>query len=145
MRVDSIKRQICLLLSIITILSGMCLFSEQADACFGWNASISLQGMEQKAVLSSGETITVQDFSCTGEMLGAKNFLSARSAVSRYFSGVRNKMILALSFVGLFLFILIMFQMAVDQFGFCNKPGHTVIIQYIHHKDGKKLSVTISE
>ena len=146
---DSIKRQLCLLLSIITMISGMCLLSQQADACFSSSAQGSwvffekgdfahAQGTNQGGVLLSWDTISAPVSSCTVEMLGVRRILSAQQSVRRFLGSLRNKIILALSFVGLFLFILILFSMAVDQFGFCHKPGHTAIVQYIHSQDGKK-------
>lgn len=168
---ERLKRQICLLLSFMMVLSGMCLFSEQADACFSYIPALQersqstyqgeklpvntqempggmvLQkillvtppGVKQNAVLLSGTVMASTDFSCTGEMLGVK-ILSARQAVTRFFNGLRNKIILALSFIGRFLFVLILFKTVVDRLEIGKKNGHTVIIQYIYHKDGKKDS-----
>ena len=142
MSIERVKRQICLLLSIITILSGMCLVSEQTDACFllpGMREQIQwTTEVDQGGVLVAADVLSEPEFSCTGEMLGLNRGFSAQQTFIRFLGGLRNKTILALSFVGLFLFILILFPMAVYQFGFCKKPGHTVIIQYIHSLDGKK-------
>lgn len=142
MSIERVKRQICLLLSIITILSGMCLVSEQTDACFllpGMREQIQwTTEVDQGDVLVAADVLSEPEFSCTGEMLGLNRGFSAQQTFIRFLGGLRNKTILALSFVGLFLFILILFPMAVYQFGFCKKPGHTVIIQYIHSLDGKK-------
>lgn len=142
MSIERVKRQICLLLSIITILSGMCLVSEQTDACFllpGMREQIQwTTEVDQGVVLVAADVLSEPEFSCTGEMLGLNRGFSAQQTFIRFLGGLRNKTILALSFVGLFLFILILFPMAVYQFGFCKKPGHTVIIQYIHSLDGKK-------
>ena len=139
MRRERIIRQICLLLSIITIVSGMCLFFEQADACFLLRdeTQVDTTAMDFGAVLYSGDTIMTQDFSCTEEMLGERN-LSVQQNVTRFFGGLRNKIILAISFIGLFLFILILFQTAVDQLDFCSRLRHIIIIRYVHGKDGKK-------
>lgn len=156
MSIERVKRQICLLLSIITILSGMCLVSEQTDACFllpdmreqvqwifwelpGMSEQIQwTTEVDQGDVLVAADALSEPEFSCTGEMLGLNRGFSAQQTFIRFLGGLRNKTILALSFVGLFLLILILFPMAVYQFGFCKKPGHTVIIQYIHSLDGKK-------
>ena len=142
MSIERVKRQICLLLSIITILSGMCLVSEQTDACFllpGMREQIQwTTEVDQGVVLVAADVLSEPEFSCTGEMLGLNRGFSAQQTFIRFLGGLRNKTILALSFVGLFLFILILFPLAVYQFGFCKKPGHTVIIQYIHSLDGKK-------
>ena len=142
MSIERVKRQICLLLSIITILSGMCLVSEQTDACFllpGMREQIQwTTEVDQGVVLVAADVLSEPEFSCTGEMLGLNRGFSAQQTFIRFLGGLRNKTILALSFVGLFLFILILFPMAVYQFGFCKKPGHTVIIQYIHSLAGKK-------
>ena len=142
MSIERVKRQICLLLSIITILSGMCLVSEQTDACFllpGMREQIQwTTEVDQGVVLVAADVLSEPEFSCTGEMLGLNRGFSAQQTFIRFLGGLRKKSILALSFVGLFLFILILFPMAVYQFGFCKKPGHTVIIQYIHSLDGKK-------
>ena len=142
MSIERVKRQICLLLSSITILSGMCLVSEQTDACFllpGMREQIQwTTEVDQGVVLVAADVLSEPEFSCTGEMLGLNRGFSAQQTFIRFLGGLRNKTILALSFVGLFLFILILFPMAVYQFGFCKKPGHTVIIQYIHSLDGKK-------
>ena len=94
--------------------------------------------VDQGVVLVAADVLSEPEFSCTGEMLGLNRGFSAQQTFIRFLGGLRNKTILALSFVGLFLFILILFPMAVYQFGFCKKPGHTVIIQYIHSLDGKK-------
>lgn len=135
---EKIVRQICLILSIFTFISGMCLILEQTDACFSWETSQNSFGQMPVAVISSGDTLSAPEFSCTGEMLGQKRSIAGQQAIRRFFDGMRVKTILALSFAGLFLFLLILFQMAVKHYGVSSKKRRRAVIQYIHRQDGKK-------
>ena len=138
MSIEKIKRHICLILSIITFVSGMCLIFEQTDTCFLWGNSQNSFGQMTSSSLSSGDTLSAPESSCTGEMLGQKRMISNQFLVRRSYEGMRFKTILALSFVGLLLFIFILFQMAAEQYGFSSEKRRRAVIRYIHRKDGKK-------
>lgn len=133
MRAGKRNSRLCYFLTVILLLSGMCFEHVEADSSF-----VYPECSKTAAVLSSGGSVLTAVDSCTPEMLGHPDADTAISDARRpsgrtSFRSFQTILFLRNCFQGLII-ILLTVGIGIS----IESASHTVIVSYIHKKDGKK-------
>ena len=126
-------RIVCCVIALIMFCVGMCLGCLETDASF-----LRVTSEHGKATISSVDYLIEGDDSCTAEMMGKGNSLSTiRGDMGR--TTIRwNRTIVLSMIVGVILQYLLYLYGTVAGEYFEILHSDTVVINYIHCKDGEK-------
>ena len=128
------KKSLCFLLMICMLFLGMCVENVQADSFFSYESSA-----HTASTLLSGDrtTLTAQEY--TVENISRDEcFTSTSQIVRRSFNRSTRGTALSLLFMDILPQISPFIQMSSDLELADESSCSTVIVNYIHHKDGKK-------
>ena len=128
------KKSLCFLLMICMLFLGMCVESVQADSFFSYESSA-----HTASTLLSGErtTLTAQEYPVE-TISRDEYFTSSSQIIRRSFSRNNRGTALSLLFVDTLPQISPFIQASSDIELTAESSCSTVIVNYIHHKDGKK-------
>lgn len=128
------KKSLCFLLMICMLFLGMCVENAQADSFFSYESS-----SHAASTLLSGErtTLTTQEYPVEN-ISRDECFTSSSQIVRRSFSRSNRGTALSLLFVDILPQISPFIQASSDSELTDESSCSTVIVNYIHHKDGKK-------
>lgn len=127
------KKSLCFLLMICILFLGMCIDNNQADSFFSYESSVHTAS----TLLGKGTTLTAQEY--TIESISKDEYFIGSSQIARRSFSPGNKgTSLSLLFVDILPQNSSLTQISSDIELADEFSCSTVIVNYIHHKDGKK-------
>lgn len=127
------KKSLCFLLIICILFLGMCIDNNQADSFFSYESSVHTAS----TLLGKGTTLTAQEY--TIESISKDEcFIGSCQIARRSFSPGNKGTSLSLLFVDILPQNSSLTQISSDIELTDESSCSTVIVNYIHHKDGKK-------
>lgn len=127
------KKSLCFLLMICILFLGMCVENNQADSFFSYESSTHTAS----ALLGKRTTLTVQEY--TIESISKDDYITCFNQIShRSFTSGNRGTALSLLFVDILPQYSSLIQISSDIELADESSCSTVIVNYIHHKDGKK-------
>lgn len=127
------KKSLCFLLMICILFLGMCIDNNQADSFFSYESSVHTAS----TLLGKGTTLTAQEY--TIESISKDEYFTGSCQIARRSFSPGNKgTSLSLLFVDILPQNSSLTQISSDIELADESSCSTVIVNYIHHKDGKK-------
>lgn len=134
MKLEKQKKSICFLLMICMLFLGMCFENIQTDSFFSYETTT-----HSASTLRSGERTTLTSQVYQEETLARQDGITSFSQdVRRCFSRTTRGTALNLLFVDILPLISPIILISSDCELAQESSSRTVIVNYIHHKDGKK-------
>lgn len=124
---------ICLLLTAIMLLSGMCYEKVHADSLFSYESLA-----DNTSSMDSSDSLADNTVLLLGELFSQRNVITSIRHTRQTDERTGPRTDLYLSFVDALPHYSIFYSMAADVELYSEARSNTVIINFIHHKDGKK-------
>ncbi len=128
------KKSLCFFIMICMLFLGMCVEYIQTDSFFSYESSA-----HSASTLLSGERITLTSQEYKAENISKDEcFTNSSHVIRRSFNRSNKGAALSLLFVDILPLIFSFIQTSTD-YELANESScSTIIVNYIHHKDGKK-------
>ena len=128
------KKSICFLLMICMLFLGMCFENIHADSSFSCeNTTYTIS-----TIRSAEETTLTKQVYYEETLAKEESIMDPQQAVRRIFSRISRGISLNLAFVDILPQISPIFYTSLDCELAQESSSNTIIVNYIHHKDGKK-------
>lgn len=128
------KRTVCYILALLMLISGMCFEIIEADSLFEYGF-VAASG---SYIASDNRGISSED-ACTREMLGdSTSFFENQLTNRSVYNKKEHKVTFVFLYVNIFLYLCSKFFVTANIVQPHKLYGSSVVLHFIHNKDGKK-------